>query len=44
MLPISNPATRIYASVKTHRFSSVDDVNIKDLKFQPIIDQTGTMT
>ena len=44
MLPTCNQPTRIYASAKTHKFSSVDRVNINDLKFRPITDQTGTMT
>ena len=36
MLPTSNQPARIYASAKTHKFSSVDSININDLKFQPI--------
>ena len=43
MLPTSHQPARIYASAKTHKFSSVDAVNINDLKFRPIIDQTDTM-
>ena len=44
MLPTSNQPARIYASAKIHKFSFVDSVNINDLKFRPIIDQTGTRT
>ena len=44
MLPTSNQPARIYVSAKTHKFSSVDSVNINDLKFRPIIHQTGAMT
>ena len=44
MLPTSNQLARIYASAKTNKFPSVYNVNINDLKFQPIIDQTGMMT
>ena len=44
MLPTSNQPARIYVSAKAHKFSSVDSVNINDLKFRPIIDQTGAMT
>ena len=44
MLPASNQPARIYASSKTHKFLSVNSVSINDLKFQPIIDQTDTMT
>ena len=43
MLPTSNQPARIYASAKTHKFASVDSVNINDLKFRWIIYQTGTM-
>ena len=42
-LPTSNQPARIYASAKTSKFLSVDNVNINDLKFGPIKDQTGTM-
>ena len=44
MLPTSNQPASTYSTAKTHKFSSVDSVNINDLKFRPIIDQTGTMT
>ena len=44
MLPTTNEPARIYASTQTHKFSSVDSVNINDLKFRLIINQTGTMT
>ena len=44
MLPTSNQPARIYASTKMHKFSSVNSININDLKFRPIINQTGTMT
>ena len=44
MLPTSNQPARIYASTKTHKFLSVDSLNINDLKFRTIIDQIGTMT
>ena len=44
MLPTSNQPARIYASAKTSKFPSVYNVNINDLKFQPIIDQTRMMT
>ena len=38
-----NQPAEIYVSVKTHKFSYVDSVNVNDLKFRPIIDQIGTM-
>ena len=44
MLPTSNQPARIYATTKIRKFSSVDSVNINDLKFRSIIDQTGKMT
>ena len=44
MIPTSNQPARICASAKTHNFSSVDSVNVNDVKFWPIIDQTGMMT
>ena len=44
MLTTSNQPARIYAFAKTHKFSSADSLNINDLKFRPIVDQTGTMT
>ena len=44
MLPTSHQPARVYASAKTLKFSSVYGVNINDLKFRPIIDQTGTVT
>ena len=42
-LKTSNQPARIYALVKTHKFSSVDSVNINDLNFRPITDQIDTM-
>ena len=44
MLPTSNQPARIYASAKTHKFSSANSVNVNDFKFRRITDQTGTMT
>ena len=44
MRPVSNQPGRIYASAKTHRFNSVDEVNVDNRKFTPIISQIGTYT
>ena len=44
ILPTSNQPARIYASAETRKFSPVDRVDVNDSKFQPIIDQIGTMT
>lgn len=44
MWPTSNQPARIYATAKTHKFEQLSEVNAKDLKFRPIIAQTGTYT
>ena len=31
-----------FATTKTHKFDTVEDINVKPLKLRPIIDQTGT--
>ena len=42
MRPISNQPGRLYATAKTHKFSSLDDITIEKLKFRRIISQVGT--
>ena len=42
MYPSSNQPARFFATAKTHKFPTLDDVNLNDLKLRPIIDQTGT--
>ena len=44
MRPDSNRPARLFGTAKTHKFESVDEVNVDNLKFRPIIDQTGTYT
>ena len=44
MLQTSSQPARIDDSTRTHKFSFADSVNINDLKFRPIIDQTGMVT
>ena len=44
MRPVSNRPARLYASAKTHKFDNINDVNLDQLKFRPIMDQTGTYT
>ena len=44
MRPTSNQPARIYATAKTHKFENVNDINIEELKFRPIIAQNGTYT
>ena len=42
MRPVSNQPARFFATAKTHKFDTIEDINVKDLKLRPIIDQTGT--
>ena len=44
MRPVSNQFGRIYATAKTHKFNPLDDINVNNLKFRPIISQIGTYT
>ena len=40
----SNQPARLYGTAKTHKFEFLEDIIVANLKFQPIIDQTGTFT
>ena len=42
--PKSNQPARLYAIPKTHKFNNLDEVTVENLKFRPIVDQTGTAT
>ena len=42
MHPVSNQPARFLAPAKTHKFDTIEDINVKDLKLRPIIDQSGT--
>ena len=42
MMPSSYQPARYCTSAKTHKLENFDDINIKELKLRPIIDQTGT--
>ena len=42
MRPVSNQPARFLAPAKTHKFDTIEDINVKDLKLRPIIDQSGT--
>ena len=42
MRPKSNQQGRIFATAKTHKFDSVNDITLNKLKLHPIIDQIGT--
>ena len=44
MLPKSNQPGQLYGTTKTHKFSNIDEITIDNLKFRPIIAQTGTYT
>ena len=42
MRPFSNKPAYFFETAKTHKFDKIEDINIKDLKVRPIIDQSGT--
>ena len=44
MRPVSNQPGRLYATTKTHKFNSLDEMTVENLKFRPIISQLGTYT
>ena len=44
MQPDSHQTACIYRTVKTHKFETLQDITAANLKFRPIIDQTGTFT
>ena len=44
MYPESNEQVKMYGTAKTHKFDKTDNIEIRKLKFRPIIDQTGTYT
>ena len=44
MLPKSNQPGQLYSSAKTHKFNSIEDITLENLKFHPIIAQSGTYT
>ena len=37
MRPVSNQSGRLYATAKTYKFNSLDEITVENLKFQPII-------
>ena len=43
MRPRSNQPGHFFATVKIHKFESVEDIYLESLKLRPIIDQTGTI-
>ena len=44
MIPSSNQPARLFATAKTHKFKNIDEIAMNNLKFRPIIDQSGTYT
>ena len=44
ILPKSNQPGQLYGTAKTHKFINIDEITIDNLKFCPIIAQTGTYT
>ena len=44
MRPVPNQPGSIYATGRTHKFNSLDDIKVYNLKFRPIISQIGTYT
>ena len=44
MLPKSSQPGQLYGTAETHKFSSIDDITLENLKFRPIIVQSGTYT
>ena len=42
MYPTSHQASRFFSTAKTHKFENINDINLKDLKLRPIIDQAGS--
>ena len=39
---VSNQPAQFFATAKTHKFKSLEEINVDQLKLRPIIDQTGT--
>ena len=44
MRPVANQSAKLFATAKTRKFYNIEHINIKELKFRSIIDQTGTFT
>ena len=44
MRPVSNQPGRLFATAKTHKFTSLNNITVENLKLRPIIDLTGTYT
>ena len=44
MRPVANQPVKFFAAGKTHKSNNLKDIDVDELKFRPIIDQTGTST
>ena len=44
MYPHSYQPAKLYGTAKTHKFKYINEITKKQIKFRPIIDQTGTYT
>ena len=44
MLPKCNQPGQLYGTAKIHKFNSIEDLSLENLKFRPIIAQSGTYT
>ena len=44
MRPVSNQHGRFFATAKTHKFTSLNDITVENVKLSPIIDLKGTYT
>ena len=44
MQPDSNQPATLYGIAKTHKFQTLEEITVVNLKFRPIIARTGTST
>ena len=42
MRPVSNQPARFFVTAKTHKFKSLEEINVDQHKLRPLIDQTST--
>ena len=42
MRPVPNQPAKLFATAKTHKFINIEDINVEELKFRPIVDHIGT--
>ena len=42
MRPVSNQQVRFFAAAMTHKFKSLEEINVDQLNLRPIIYQKGT--